>query len=60
MNMLDKYFPLTTEQVKAMAEFDRMMDIAEAHADADEVAQYDALRSQAYAVINAVGMKEPR
>lgn len=60
MNLLDKYFPLTDTQAQAMAEFDRLMDIAEAHADADEVAQYDALRAQAYAVINAVGLKEPR
>jgi hypothetical protein len=60
MDLMDKYFPLTDDQVKAMAEFDRLMDVAEAHADADEVAQYDALRAQAYAVINAVGMTEPR
>ena len=60
MDLMNKYFPMTTEQAQAMAEFDRLMDIAEAHADADDVAQYDALRAQAYAVINAVGMKEPR
>jgi len=60
MNLLDKYFPLTDTQAQAMAEFDRLMDIAEAHYDADEMAQGDALRAQAYAVINAVGMKEPR
>jgi len=60
MDLMDKYHPLTTEQVRAMAEFDRIMDIAEAHADADEVAQYDALRARAYAVLRAVGMTEPR
>lgn len=60
MDLFDKYYPLTDTQVQAMAEFDRLMDIAEAHADADEVAQYDALRARAYAVIHAVGMTVPR
>lgn len=60
MDLFDKYFPLTDTQLQAMAEFDRLMDVAEAHADADEVAQYDALRAQAYAVIHAVGLTEPR
>ena len=60
MDLMDKYHPLTDDQVRAMAEFDRIMDIAEAHADADEVAQYDALRARAYAVLRAVGMTEPR
>ena len=60
MDLLEKYFPMTDTQAQAMAEFDRLMDIAEAHADADEMAQYDALRLRAYAVINAVGMTEPR
>ena len=60
MGLMDKYHPLTDDQAKAMAEFDRIMDAAEAHYDADEMAQYDALRARAYAVINAVGMTEPR
>jgi len=60
MDLMDKYHPLTTEQVRAMAEFDRLMDVAEAHYDADEMAMYDALRARAYAAINAVGMTEPR
>lgn len=60
MDLMDKYFPLTDEQARAMAEFDRIMDVAEAHHDADEMAQYDALRARAYAVINAVGMTVPR
>lgn len=60
MDLLEKYFPLTDTQAQAMAEFDRLMDIAEAHADADQMATYDALRAQAYAVIHAVGMTEPR
>ncbi len=60
MDLLEKYFPLTDDQVKAMAEFDRLMDVAEAHYDADQMAQGDALRSRAYAVIHAVGLETPR
>ena len=60
MDLLEKYFPLTEDQKMAMSEFDRLMDIAEAHYDADQMAQGDALRSRAYAVIQAVGLTEPR
>ena len=60
MDLMDRYHPLTDDQVRAMAEFDRIMDIAESYYDADQMATYDALRSRAYAVINAVGLTEPR
>jgi hypothetical protein len=51
---------MTQAQAQAQAEFDRIMDIAEAHYDRDELAEYDRLRAQAYDVLAAVGMTRPQ